>query len=732
MKYVDVTDLFDTSPGELALLSTYQFDPDFFERRLLRSRSLSEARRIAVFMDAARWAELLRQDAPARLLNRRYLVVPVRRAGGVFHPKLGLLLTEAGGRILCGSNNLTRCGCSSNLELLNSLDIDPESQVRAGGPELARDAFTFFRRATDDALGEPGRIVRGWLEEYAEYSDWLREPADAPEGPTVRLIHTYTGSLWDRIALAMDRCDPERLLIISPFFDPSGELFRRIHRRYPSCRIEVVAQQGTTNPPTEVMRGMRGFLGLSDLRSTKRRLHAKLIAWEGRGGTGCLTGSANFTTAAMDGHNVETCLLIEDTGQAVEALFDGQLSKKPINPEDFEVGGDEEPQAVAPDTEDFRIVSASLNEHGALTIQYACRIEERPIRLSVAIRCPGERRDPFARGVPAVEEGSASFAVSSDVISDSHGSLLATLYAETAAGIRSSDPIWVIQEHRLTLEREGRRSASAQRRIEETGEGLPEFLEALGEREGIQSVIEFLQNTSIRYFDGEGRLGGFRRFRLRMTDPFQPDLAPTWLLHHEGSTADLESAIYDFVDRHERQRLRKHATTGNVNGLLNFLDILTALIRLLYVYYKRGVVKRNQLNGRLIQYIHLAAGDPDDESAGFLATIAENLGGEVNALIEVGRETNISGHLSAALLIAQKIRLSIPPAPSSLTECLPHVSQALQETLDYTGLGPVSDDEIFQALQSYDMFEEIELLGYQILLSSKNCPDMRRRRESAR
>ncbi len=149
------------------------------------------------------------------------------------------------------------------------------------------------------------------------------------------------------------------------------------------------------------------------------------------------------------------------------------------------------------------------------------------------------------------------------------------------------------------------------------------------------------------------------------------------------------------------------------------------------MYYKRGVVKRNQLNGRLIQYIHLAAGDPDDESAGFLATIAENLGGEVNALIEVGRETNISGHLSAALLIAQKIRLSIPPAPSSLSECLPHVSQALQETLDYTGLGPVSDDEIFQALQSYDMFEEIELLGYQILLSSKNRPDMRRERETA-
>jgi hypothetical protein len=257
-------------------------------------------------MDATRWAELLKQDAPARLLNRRYLVVPVRRAGGVFHPKLGLLLTEAGGRILCGSNNLTRCGCSSNLELLNSLDVDPESSVRAGGPELVREAFAFFFRATEDAPGDPGRIVREWLEEYAEFSEWLGEPADTPEAPPVRLVHTYTGSLWDKIIGAMDRCDPERLLIISPFFDPSGELFRRIHRRYPSCRIEVVAQQRTTNPPTGAMRGMRRFVELLDLRSTKRRLHAKLLAWEGRSGTGCLTGSANFTTAALDGRNVET------------------------------------------------------------------------------------------------------------------------------------------------------------------------------------------------------------------------------------------------------------------------------------------------------------------------------------------------------------------------------------------------------------------------------------------
>ena len=126
MKFLDFTSLLDTEPANLAALSTYQFDADFFERRLLRCSALLTARRILVLMDASQWFNLLRQDVPARFLNRRYLVVPVRPPKGVFHPKLNLLVREDGGEFHCGSNNLTRSGCASNLELLNSFSISPE------------------------------------------------------------------------------------------------------------------------------------------------------------------------------------------------------------------------------------------------------------------------------------------------------------------------------------------------------------------------------------------------------------------------------------------------------------------------------------------------------------------------------------------------------------------------------------------------------------------------------
>src|SRR5262245_34710570 len=65
-------------------------------------------------------------------------------------------------------------------------------------------------------------------------------------------------------------------------------------------------------------------------------------------------------------------------------------------------------------------------------------------------------------------------------------------------------------------------------------------------------------------------------------------------IHLSGKTDDLAEAIRDFVERHEHRRLRKHAGRGNVNGMENFLDIFTTLVRLLYVYYLRSLATKSK------------------------------------------------------------------------------------------------------------------------------------------
>lgn len=452
MKYHEFSSLFDGDPAHLALLSTYQFDPDFFERRLLlRCPALSKARRLVVFMDAVQWQEMLRQDVPARLLNRRYLVVPVRTVRGVFHPKLNLLLTEQGGQVHCGSANLTRCGCSSNLELLNAIPFGGEGDDEES-VFVAREAFEFFRRACADAEGEPGRICREWLEETAASFPWLKIPLPGDAVRRVRLLHTYDGSLWDRLTAAIGTDPPSRLLVISPFHDKGGEMFKRVRGRWPNCQIEVLVQQKVTTLPLHALPDRGARFSLSELDNSKRRLHAKLLAWEADGHTGCLVGSANFTAAAYDARNVETCLLLADGQEGVGALFDEELRKRPLRFEDFEPGSEEEPDPGNGASAGLKLISALLLGDGQLRVSYDARLARKPESLRVALRTPGESLPRAQEAVPNKEGGTVTVAFDPAALRDAHGTLLASLVAKFTDGQQESAPVWVIQEDRLTYE----------------------------------------------------------------------------------------------------------------------------------------------------------------------------------------------------------------------------------------------------------------------------------------
>lgn len=716
MKFLDFTNLLDTEPASLAALSTFQFDPDFFERRLLRCSALGKARRIVVFMDSSQWYKLLRQDVPARFLNRRYLVVPIRPAKGVFHPKLNLFVREDGGQVQCGSNNLTRSGCTSNLELLNSLTITLD-RTDDEAMRLAQEAYAFFRRACDDADQETGRIARQWLEEASRDVPWLSAELPSTERRSVRLIDTYGGSLWERISNLLGERNLKRILVISPFFDQEAELAHRFRQRWPKCQIEIVVQQQTTNLPVVSLQKLGKGITLSELRNSSRRLHAKLLAWESDHITGCLVGSANFTLAAYDARNVEACLLLSDAEKVVSGLFDGQLAKCPLAFDDFAPGTEEEPEAENVDASTLRLDSALLTEVGEFRVSYRHRLPTQPSSLRLAIRTPGEQRPRKLLNVPNKEHGTATVSPPESVFKDAHGTILVSLVAEVGDECLESPPTWVIQEGRLTYEPSGEGSSSAKSKVEESGEGLTELLEELGKRDGVAAVIEYLHHLNIRFNDGGGGLRGGRSFRLRIRDPFHEDVAPDWLLNAKNDTNTLAEAVYDFVDRHEKKRLRKHAKRGNINGMENFLDIFTALVRLLYVYHKRGVVHRLKLVGRVIDYVEIATHGFDTERdycEGYLNSVYDNLG-DPNYLQEVCDDLNFLGHVRAAFVIAQRMRY-VPDekatwgtSPKRPSECLPDHRKRLREAIKELGLEESPKPNIMKALSEYKMFSPKEL-----------------------
>jgi len=714
MKFLDFMELLKSEPVSFAALSTFTFDVDYFERRILRTKALAKARQIVVFMDAGQWRRLSQRNPVARLLNHRYLVVPVRPSKGVFHPKLQLLLREKDGQLICGSNNLTRRGCSNNLELLNSLPFDFES-----GPEsdlaLAQTAYRFFHRACDDATSGAATIARQWLTDLTHTLPWLKAELRNDADGRAELLHTYNGSLWEVVKTAVGSTPPKRLLIVSPFFDKDAELLHRARSTWPKSEIRIIAQQKTTQLPCEAMKPLARRISLHEIRVESRCLHAKLFAWQTTKGGGCIVGSANFTTAAFDSRNVETCLLLKDVGEEVERLFDKQLHARPITLEEFSPGTDTEPnkEEVAP--EDLVLESVIVTGDGKLSVSYRHRLEPAPDTLRIAISLPGQTHPKWFRSVPKKHVNAVVMPAPGNLTSESRGAIKAWLVAEVGKEKKSSTPTWVVQEADLIHEYGNSQSSNPKAKIEETGEGLLDHLMETRQRDGLAKAAEVLDNTTIRFSDGEGGFRGGSRFQIRVRDPFAFDDAPDVPPADAEEAKEFLASLYRFIERHDKRRLRRHAKRGSINGMPNFLDVFKTIVENLYGFHRVGLVPTNQVIGRLIPIIQLAVSGfaaNGDSSEGYLAAVSENLR-NTPYLQEVCDEHGMLAHVRAAFMIIQRIRAPLDSPPSRPRDCLISTRHALRNAIKDLKLKEPSCKQVIDAIKSYQFFTDEDLKGFE-------------------
>src|SRR5688572_19067437 len=91
---LDLVDQLNHSAGQFALVATYEFDPTFFERRVMRTKGFASAERVLVLVDRARYQDLMAGGTVGSGLNRDYLLVPVARPRSIFHPKIYLTLGD--------------------------------------------------------------------------------------------------------------------------------------------------------------------------------------------------------------------------------------------------------------------------------------------------------------------------------------------------------------------------------------------------------------------------------------------------------------------------------------------------------------------------------------------------------------------------------------------------------------------------------------------------------------
>ena len=349
-----------------AVFTTFNFDPGFFELQvlpLLFSQRFSQVDKVRLLQleDALRDVDhlavyydrrALSQDAePARLDYRR---IDVRRATGVFHPKLALLLVDesrepdddAGGPyqslvVACLSANLSRAGWWENVECAHIEEVRDRDQSPNRIP-YRRDLLAVLRRIRSCAVeGDDHRALDA-------VHAFLRHRA-----PAGQYVNASSGGRWyarlfggegksnlaDWLAeLRLGHRD-WNLEVISPYFDARGaapleQLTEAIRpqktRVYLPCDADGSAL--VTAHTYEAVSALHGVEwaelpheatqrsgGTSGERLAPRRVHAKVYRlWHRKGGDVVLVGSVNCTSAAHrhgGAGNLEAAFLVDISDQ---------------------------------------------------------------------------------------------------------------------------------------------------------------------------------------------------------------------------------------------------------------------------------------------------------------------------------------------------------------------------------------------------------------------------------
>jgi hypothetical protein len=297
-------DLISAHPWRRTAYTTYALSLSFFEAVILDALVRGGGREALILVDVA-GARAALSEQGSRRVGKDYDVEPIMVRGGVFHPKLSVLIGDDECHLLVGSGNLTFGGWGGNLEIIEHL----HPSFAADAIEDAADLF--------DRLSSASHLRHGAGQRCGMIADDLRASTQGrSRNGNIRLFHSLDGSISQKLTEVVDELGGAvSLVTAAPFWD-DGSAIDSLCSALGLQEVFVHAHAGGTvegnagsNWPAHTAAAVRP-VALDVMREKRpRRLHAKIFEVICKRGRVLLSGSANATTAALDSNrNVEACV----------------------------------------------------------------------------------------------------------------------------------------------------------------------------------------------------------------------------------------------------------------------------------------------------------------------------------------------------------------------------------------------------------------------------------------
>lgn len=299
---------------DIALLTSFNFEISFFERSILNKFYDNGIRRVSLFVDSKEFVKSL-NDVKYSYLGKRYVVSPVEMNSS-FHPKVILMLGREKARLIVGSCNLTTSGYYINNEVVNVFDFDENNLDNL---KLIQDAAYFFLKINDKTDKRDNELLEK-INSYGYMNITANNKNDF-------LIHNLENSIFDQVNSIIGD-NVEAIDIAVPYYDKNIDCLNDIKNKYPSARINLYIQNGTSTYPKEFEHNYN--INIFDKfidNNSYHFYHGKVFRFKNKEKSYILYGSANCTSAAFvksskDNGNIECDILSIGTINEYDYYFD--------------------------------------------------------------------------------------------------------------------------------------------------------------------------------------------------------------------------------------------------------------------------------------------------------------------------------------------------------------------------------------------------------------------------
>ncbi|MCR3906991.1 MAG: hypothetical protein NUK62_08220 [Tenericutes bacterium] len=375
---------------ENIVIGTYSVEPEFFEEVILPVIEKKDPKNIVLLVDQKYYNETFQK---ARKAGTNYLIEPIR-ANGRFHPKFLLMTSAETAKLFIGSGNFTQNGCMRSGEVYSLIDYD----LSFDHPEMIsvyKDLKKFLVSLNNHNLVTSNKHKERILEAFE--LPWINKETVYPSSK-IWLLYNTNKSILQQVKEIMKNEQISKITIASPFFEIKGIVLRHLTENFcPNLELFIQPDR-VENFPVETIKVLIDegkeirVKKLVFTNEPKRYLHAKILIFQTKNGSYCLTGSANATRAGLLSEiktgNVELNLLrYENKSDYFDYLINNtSLSDKTIKIDQLKpnIRKDDDEGGTSPDIwlDDAHI------EGNQLIINFHPSIKDRPLMTAIITR-PG-------------------------------------------------------------------------------------------------------------------------------------------------------------------------------------------------------------------------------------------------------------------------------------------------------------------------------------------------------